>query len=180
MSDGINIPNLSGYVSIKEAADILGVSDKRVYQYVMSGRLPAQRVGHILILPIEDVKRFKPSPSGRIRTKASAWRAYRSRGKLLVTDIHVRVRSGQQEALMRKLQAFQGGDKHTFPGTIARYIIKGDNELTTVRVLLIWKDTEIPDEETRQSCMTSFREELADLLDWETAQCSINEAIIHT
>src|SRR5437762_9257936 len=80
MIDGVEIPNLPGYVSIKEAADILGVSDKRVYQYVRAGRLPAQRVGHILILPIEAVKQFKPSPSGRVRTKAPPWRAYRSRG----------------------------------------------------------------------------------------------------
>jgi len=41
MKDGIDIPNLPGYVSIKEAADLLGVSDKRVYQYVRAGRLPA-------------------------------------------------------------------------------------------------------------------------------------------
>src|SRR5947209_15723677 len=87
MIEGFDIPNLPGYVSIKEAADILGVSDKRVYQYVMSGRLPAQRVGHILILSVEEVKQFKPSPSGRMRKKAPSWRVYRSRGTLLVTDI---------------------------------------------------------------------------------------------
>ncbi|MFL5692239.1 MAG: helix-turn-helix domain-containing protein, partial [Ktedonobacteraceae bacterium] len=45
MIDGVDIPNLPGYVSIKEAADILGVSDKRVYQYVRAGRLHAQRIG---------------------------------------------------------------------------------------------------------------------------------------
>src|SRR6266516_1858504 len=129
MMDGVDIPNLPGYISIKEAADMLGVSDKRVYQYVMSGRLPAQRVGHILILPIEEVKRFKPSPSGRMRTKAPSWRAYRSRGKLLTTDIHVQVRAGQQERLVEKLKAIQKAGRHTFPGTVARYVIKGEDAL---------------------------------------------------
>ncbi len=43
---------------IKEAARLLGVSDKRVYQYVMSGRLSAQRIGHILIIPVEERGRF--------------------------------------------------------------------------------------------------------------------------
>src|SRR5258708_28631125 len=103
MIDSIEIPNLPGYVSIKEGRDLLGVSDKRVYQYVRAGRLPAQRIGHILILPIEEVKRFKPSPSGRVRTKAPSWRAYRSRGTLFVTDIHVPVRAGQHATLVKTL-----------------------------------------------------------------------------
>ncbi len=180
MIDGVNIPNLPGYISIKEAADMLGVSDKRVYQYVMSGRLPAQRVGHILILPIEEVKRFKPGPSGRIRTKAPSWRAYRSRGKLLATDIHVQVRAGQQEKLVEKLKTIQKAGQHTFPGTVARYVIKGNNALTTLQILLIWKDTEMPEEPMRQQDLAAFQEELADVLDWETAQYDTNEAIIHT
>src|SRR5260370_17186112 len=124
---------------------MLGVSDKRVYQYVVAGRLPAQRIGHILILPIEEVKQFKPSPSGRIRARAPSWRVYRSRGTLLVTDIHVQVRVGQQTRLVEKLKAIQKGDRHTFPGTVARYVVKGDAALMNAQILLIWKTTEMPD-----------------------------------
>ena len=180
MLDGVDIPNLPGYVSIKEAAHILGVSDKRVYQYVRAGRLPAQRVGHILILPIEAVKQFKPSPSGRVRTKAPPWRTYRSRGMLLVTDICVPVRAGQQAKLLEHLRAIQKLDQHTFPGTVARYVIKSDETLTAVQILLIWKSTEMPDEAMRKQDLAQFQERLADVLDWETAQYSTHEAIIHT
>src|SRR5713101_5734427 len=141
MIDSIEIPNLPGYVSIKEAADLLGVSDKRVYQYVRAGRLSAQRIGHILILPIEEVKQFKPSPTGRVRTKAPSWRTYRSRGTLLVTDIHVQVRAGQQPALLKKLRTIQKLDEHTFPGTVARYVVKSDELLTALHILFIWKST---------------------------------------
>ncbi len=180
MIDRIEIPNLPGYVSIKEAADMLGVSDKRVYQYVRAGRLPAQRIGHILILPIEEVKQFKPSPTGRVRTKAPSWRVYRSRGALLITDIHVHVRLGQQARLIEKLKAIQKLDRHTFPGTVARYIAKGDADLKTVQVLFIWKTTEMPDEATRKHDFVVFQEEMADVLDWETAQINTNEVIIQT
>ncbi len=180
MIDGVDIPNLPGYVSIKQAADILGVSDKRVYQYVRAGRLPAQRVGHILILPIEEVEQFKPSPSGRVRTKAPPWRTYRSRGMLLVTDIRVPVRAGQQAKLLEQLKAIQRLDQHTFPGTVARYVIKSDETLTAVQILLIWKSTEMPDEAIRKQDLAQFQEELADVLDWEAAQYSTHEAIIHT
>jgi excisionase family DNA binding protein len=180
MLNDIEIPNLPGYVSIKEAADMLGVSDKRVYQYVRAGRLPAQRIGHILILPIEEVKQFKPSPTGRVRTKAPSWRVFRSRGTLLITDIHVRVRVGQRARLIDKLKAIQKLDRHTFPGTVARYIAKGDEDLKTVQVVFLWKTTEMPDEAMRKQDFVAFQEEMADVLDWETAQINTNEVIIQT
>ncbi len=180
MLNDIEIPNLPGYVSIKEAADMLGVSDKRVYQYVRAGRLPAQRIGHILILPIEEVRQFKPSPTGRVRTKAPSWRVYRSRGMLLITDIHVRVRVGQHARLIEKLKAIQKLDRHTFPGTVARYIAKGDEDLKTVQVVLLWKTTEMPDEAMRKQDFVAFQEEMADVLDWESAQINTNEVIIQT
>ena len=180
MIEGVNIPNLPGYVSVKEAAAIIGVSDKRVYQYVMSGRLSALRIGHILVLPLEEVKQFKPSPSGRVRAKAPSWRSYRSRGNLLATDIHVHVRPGQQTRLLEKLRDIQKADEHTFPGTIARYVIKGDTELTTIHIFFIWKDTELPDDVTRQHDLHLFQKELEEVLDWGTAEYDTNNIILHT
>jgi excisionase family DNA binding protein len=180
MNESVDIPNLPGYVSIKEAADLLDVSDKRVYQYIRAGRLPAQRVGHILILPIEAVRQFKPSPSGRVRTKAPSWRTYRSRGTVLVTDIRVPVRAGQQAALVKKLRTIQKLDELTFPGTVARYVVKSDESLAALQILLIWKSTEMPDEAARKHDLALFQEQLADVLEWERAQYTTNEAIIHT
>jgi excisionase family DNA binding protein len=182
MSDGVTIPGLPGYVSVKEAAEMLGVSDKRVYQYVMAGRLPARRIGHMLILPVEEVRRFRPQPSGRARTRSPSWRVYRSRGTLLVTDIAVAVRPGCQVRLLEKLRTIQQEDRHLFPGTVARYILKDEHEQTfqMLRILLVWKDTEMPDEATRQRDLAAFQEELADLLDWSQVQIHTYEALLHT
>jgi len=180
MIESIDIPSLQGYVSIKEAADILGVSDKRVYQYVRAGRIPALRVGNILILPEDEVRQFKPSPSGRVRAKAPSWRAYRSRGALFVTDIRVPVKVDQQTKLIEKLKAVQKGNSHTFPGTVARYVVKGDEGLTFVQIVLVWKSTEMPVEARREQEFDLFQEELADVLDWQAAQYNFNEVLIHT
>ena len=180
MTEDIHIPDLPGYVSVKEAASLLGISDKRVYQYVMAGRLPAKRVGHILILPVEEVRLFKPGPSGRTRTRAPSWRTYRSRGALFATEIRVQVSPGQQEKLIEKLKTFQKTDNHTFPGTVARYVMKGDEEFSEIHILLLWKDTEMPDEETRLHDLTVLKDELAGVLDWSTAQESTNEVLLHT
>src|SRR5258708_38393922 len=87
---------------------------------------------------------------------------------------------GQQARLMEKLTAIQKLDQHTFPGTVARYVVKGDATLKTLQILLIWKTTEMPDETMRKQDFVMFQKELADVLDWETAQTSTNEVIIQT
>src|SRR6266536_3082582 len=110
----------------------------------------------------------------------TSWRAYRSRGMLFLTDIFVPVCPGQDEQLLEKLKAIQKSDRHIFPGTVARYVVKADEMLTRVQILLVWKSTEMPNETKRAEDLALFQAELADVLDWEAAQWSTNEVIIHT
>lgn len=180
MADDNTNPNSGGFLSIKEAAKQLGLSTKRVYQFVQSGRLPAERVGPIWIISAKEVKQFKPGPSGRVREKAPAWHVYRSGGTLLLTNIHVQVCTGQQNMLKEKLNTIQEAKSHTFPGTVARYITEGDPELRTVQIVLVSKDTEMPDAALREQHLKALQDELADVLVWETAQYSTNKVLIHT
>lgn len=172
--------SIPGYISTKQAARLLGVSNHRLYQYVKAGRLPVVHVGKAFMLRVEDVERFKPNPSGRMRIKGAPWREYKSRGTMLAMDIHVPVRPGKQDSLVEKLRAIRKTDLHTFSGTVARYVIKGDETFTTLHIMLIWKDIEMPDETIRQEDFHAFQEELNDMLDWEMAEYSMNEMIIHT
>ena len=174
------MPLFPGYIESDKAANMLGVSKSRLYDYIREKRFPARRVGRSYIMRVEDIKQFQTNPSGRTRTKPPSWRAYRSGGKVLTTEIQVQVRAGQQNRLIAKLQAIQSTDQHTFPGTIARYVVQGDEQLSNVRILLIWKTTEMPDEAARQEHLAAFQAELADVLDWKTAQSQTNQAIIHT
>lgn len=41
MADINEFLDVPGYVSIKQAAEMLGITDKRVYRYIDLGRLPA-------------------------------------------------------------------------------------------------------------------------------------------
>jgi excisionase family DNA binding protein len=172
--------SIPGYISTKQAARLLRVSKHRLYQYVKAGRLPVVHVGKAFMLRVEDVEGFKPNPSGRMRTQGASWREYKSRSTMLAMDIHVPVRPGQQVPLVEKLRAIQQADQHTFSGTVARYVIKGDEMLTTLRIMLIWKDIEMPNEIIRHADFRAFQEELNDMLDWEKAEYSMNEMIIHT
>jgi excisionase family DNA binding protein len=180
MADINEFPDVPGYVSIKQAAEILGITDKRVYRYIDLGRLPAYKSGGVFLLAEEDVRQFKLNPPGRVRTVPPRWRVYNPRSKVLATEIQVPVCAGQRDRLVEKLEAVQQANRHTFPGTIARYIIRGDPDLTTVHFFLVWKDTEMPDEPARERSLKALQDELADVLEWERAQYHTNEALMHT
>ncbi len=70
---------LPGQITVQEAADIIGCSKSRIYQYVKSGRLSARKMGPMLVLSLEEVKSFRRGPAGRQRGAAPLWRRYRNR-----------------------------------------------------------------------------------------------------
>ena len=175
-----DFPDIPGYVPIKEAAKLLGISDPRMYGYVRDKRIPALKAGRTLMIPTEEIERFKLNPPGRTRTGRPSWRVHNPRSTMVATDMYVQVREGQQAKLLEKLQQIQRADRHLFPGTIARYVVKGNPNLTELHFFLVWKDVEMPVEVTHQQDFLALQEELADVLDWETAQYSTNETIIHT
>jgi hypothetical protein len=49
-----------------------------------------------------------------------------------------------------------------------------------VEILLIWKASIQPDEEAREEALEAFRADLADVLDWDTAEYDDGTAFMHT
>lgn len=180
MADINEFPDVPGYVSIKQAAEMLGITDKRIYRYIDLGRLPAYKAGGVFFLAEQDVKQFKLNPPGRARAVPPRWRTYHTRSKILTTEIHVDVRTGQHDRLRAKLAEIQNANRHTFPGTIARYMVAEDSAFTALHCFFVWKDTDMPDEAARQQQLRALQEELAEVLDWEHARYSTNEALMHT
>lgn len=178
--DVFPLPNIPGYVDIKEAAKILGVAESSVYRYIQAGRLQAYQAGRNIMVELETLKQFKPSLTGRPRKKASLWHASPDTGSFLVTNIRVQVYRGKQEMLLKKLWKIKQEDRHLFPGTVMRYISLDDASPATAIIQLVWKNGDMPDEDKRQQDLSAFKQELANELNWETAQYSTGKAIIHT
>jgi excisionase family DNA binding protein len=170
MRESLDLPNLPEYVSIKDAAKLLGVSDKRVYAYIEDGRLPAVRAAHVIMIPIEEVKRFKPKISGRPRKNTPTWRTSPENNQLLTTSISVSVKPDQYKKLQRLLEGFKQLDEHVFPGTIAPYIITSKSHPENIEILLIWRNTTLPDDPTHEQAIGEFRRESASVLDWNSAR----------
>jgi excisionase family DNA binding protein len=165
---------------IKEAAKMLGVSDKRVYAYIEDGRLPAVRAAHVIMIPIEEVKKFKPKISGRPRKNTPAWRTSPEDNMLLTTTIVVPVQADQRERLQQRLDELKQEGEHVFPGTIARYIIWSKTHPGALEILLIWRSTTMPEEAERAEALDQFRQALADVLDWESAKYHEGQVLLHT
>ncbi len=172
--------NTRDFVTTSEAAEALGVSYYTVYEYIREKRLLAEMVGGIYMIPKKAVLEFKAKPTGRTRTKPPPWRVYRAGARVRGMDIRVRLLAGQQERLVEKLNAILEGQRYLFPGTMQRYVFEEDAEPKHVVISLIWKDTEMPDEVARERDLAAFKAELADELDWMTAEISIKEGIIYT
>jgi excisionase family DNA binding protein len=172
--------NTRDFVTTSEAAEVLGVSYYTVYEYIKEKRLVAEMVGGIYMIPKKAVQEFKAKPTGRTRTRPPLWRKYRAGARVRGMDIRVRISAGQQNRLIERLNTILEAQRHLFPGTMQRYVFEEDAEPKYVVISLIWKDTEMPDESAIQQDLKPLQAELAEVLDWDTAQYTTKQAIIHT
>lgn len=168
MREKDSLPDLPGYVTAKQAAKILGISHRRIYQIIETGRLPAVKAGQHILLSLEAIERFKPRLTGRPREKTPAWRSPRRGSTLRTLTIQVRVRADQQDRLQLKLWRIKQGGKHAFPGTMTRLIMKEETTPPTITITLVW-DPDLVAEDLLQLALRDFEDDLADVLDWETA-----------
>lgn len=172
--------SIPGYVPVKVAAKMLGLSDDRILQHIQNGRLSSKKIGGRYLIPLGEVEKFQLNPPGRVRTKAPGWRLFDSRVKLLNITIYVQMRQGQEEQLTQLVQAIHDEQRHRFTGTMARYILKSSTTPDLVTISLLWKSNEIPNEQIRQRDLEAFKAEFASVLDWETARIEENEGLLYT
>jgi excisionase family DNA binding protein len=168
------------YISVIEAAKMLGVSGRSVYGYIEEKKLSGFKAGgHIVILRSEVLK-FKRGTTGRPRTRVPEWRISENGNAQYMTQIFIQIREGQEEVLECKLDEIRKGNKHMFPGTVARYITHSQTDASDVQILLIWRGTVMPDVATREAALDDLRQELANVLDWKNAHIEMHEIMMHT
>src|SRR5712692_5127346 len=172
--------SVPGYVSIKEAAEMLGLSPSRVYEYVEDGRLSSVRAAHVILIPVEEVKNFKPNIAGRPRKSILRWRISPGNNMLLSTTILVQMRGNHLAELLKRLEEMKEEEQYFFPGTVARFIVKSETVPGQVEISFIWRSTVMPNEQAREQGLEEFRQALADVLDWNTAQYSKGQVLMHT
>lgn len=179
MREKESLPDLPGYVTAKQAAKILGLSDRRIYQLIEAGRLPAVKAGEHILLSLDVIERFKPRLTGRPREKIPAWRFARRGSTLRTLSIQVEIRADQQDRLQLKLWRIKQEAMHTLQGTTTRLIMKDDTTPPTITIVLVW-DPDAVEEDLFQLALRDMEEDLADVLDWKTAIRKTGRLIIGT
>ena len=180
MDDNVNSSRVPGYASVKEAAEMLGLSPRTVYDYVEEGRLSSARLADVIAIPIEEIRKFKREPSGRPRKNTPLWHISSGDNMQFLSLISVQLRAGQHNVLQQKLEAIRKKKQHLFPGTVMRYIAASSDSFERVFLLLVWRGTVIPDEMAREVALEEFRRSLDDVVDWSTAQHEYGPVLMHT
>jgi excisionase family DNA binding protein len=180
MNNSVNFPPIPGYVSVKEAAEMLGLSPRTVYDYIEEGRLPSARLADVIAISREEIRKFKREPSGRPRKNTPLWHISSGDNTQFMSLISVQVRAGQRDVFLQRLEEFRKKKQHLFPGTVMRSIAAGDDSSERVFLLLVWRGTVIPDEMTREVALEAFQHSLDDVVDWSTAQHEYGPVLMHT
>ncbi len=180
MDDSVNSLRIPGYASVKEAAEMLGLSPRTVYDYIEEGRLPSARLADVIAIPIEEILKFKREPSGRPRKNTPPWHISSGDNTQFMSLISVQLHAGQRDVLQQRLEEIRKKKQHLFPGTVMRYIAAGSDSSDRVFLLLVWRGTVIPDERTREGALEEFQRSLDDVLDWSTAQYEYGQVLMHT
>lgn len=181
MSDEDYLPNITPeFVSVRDAAKILGVSERSVYGYIEERKLPGFKATNLTVVALKDVQAFKRGTTGRPRTRVPEWRISDNDNVQHMTQVFIRICAGQAEALDRKLEEIRKENKHSFPGTVARYVAHSQLDKDAIQIMLIWRGTVMPSEEEREVALNEMRDELKDVLDWNNAHIEMHKILMHT
>jgi excisionase family DNA binding protein len=168
-----------GYLSVREAARIIGVSTRSVYGYIAAGKLRVARFGHLLVLEAESVRNYKRQAPGRLRVNAPRWHVPPVNNCQSLTTITVHIRQGQGDQLAQKLDEIRTSGKHCIPGTVARYIMQSAASPDEIQIMLTWRSAIMPSPEEREAALAALRDDLAEILDWETAVYKQSQVVMH-
>jgi excisionase family DNA binding protein len=167
------------YLTVQEAARILGVTARSVYGYIAKGQLPATRVGERIVVKENEVFAFDLQAPGRPRVLIPAWHIPPTRNRQYVTMVTVRVRPGQDEALESKLVEIHGSAKHCFFGTSARYVVRNQCDPSVIDLVLVWRGSCMPEPACREASLIALATDLTEVLDWETAVVKEGQSLLH-
>ena len=85
------------YLTMKQAARVLGVSKRSVYGYIEHGKLASERVDDLLMVRAEDTASFRRRAPGQVRTRTQHWRLPPEHNPALLTNTEARARPGYRE-----------------------------------------------------------------------------------
>lgn len=156
------------YLSVREAATLLGVSPRAIYTYIQSGSLDVIRVGgRTVVLRKSDVLAYQRSGPGRKRRSDPVWR--RSSHPALLITVTVPILAGRQwEEVDPHIEAVRKGQQVP-PGVTRCGLACNQNE--ELELVLVCRATVLPPcAEERDAALRALLQTLKEYLnvfDWD-------------
>jgi excisionase family DNA binding protein len=66
------VMGIEGYLTTKEAAEVLGITQNGVYQHIRRGNIEAIKVGTTLLIPEKELDKIRDAKPGRPPKKSSS------------------------------------------------------------------------------------------------------------
>jgi excisionase family DNA binding protein len=173
------LARVPGYLSVKEAAQLIGVSERTIYGYIEAGKLPASRIGTLIVIDAQSARRYQRQAPGRTRSHVPVWHVPPEHNQLVLTTISVRQRPGRGEQLIERLRELRVKGRHLLPGTAARYIARSQEDADDLQIVLLWRGALLAGEDQRKQALAALAADLADLLDWEQATVQEQQVLLH-
>ncbi|SRR5258707_735511 len=171
--------HIPDYLTVQEAAQVIGVSPRSVYGYIKAGKLASSCIGSRVVVSVEDARCFERTPPGCMRIRPPKWHTPPANNYQHLTIIKVHVRPGQGELLERKLREIRMEQKHLLPGTAARYVICGQRDPSLVIIMLVWRSAGMPPKAKREAALAALYADLDEVLAWETVDIGEGEVSLH-
>jgi len=167
------------YLSVREAARVLGVSQRSVYGYIAKQKLTKLCLDEHIMLSEKEVLAFKRRAPGRTRESSPFWHLPPGQNPLSLTTIIVSLRPACDALLDQKLTEFRVQSKHEITGTCARAISRSLQSPDQLTILLFWRGESQPPAEQRTQEIAALAADLAEVCDWETALIAQGEGLVH-
>jgi hypothetical protein len=167
------------YISVREAARILGVSERSVYGYLAQGKLSKKYIDERITLVEAEVLAFERRAPGRTRKSPPLWHLPPGQNPLFLTTIMVSLLPGCDALLEEKLTEFRAQGKHEITGTCARSISRSLHFPDRLTILLFWYDESRPSDEQREQEIAALGADLALVCAWEAALIIEAQSFIH-
>lgn len=168
------------YLSVSEAAKVLGVSERSIYGYIRSGKLPGERIGQTIVVRRDALESCSRRAVGRPRTRTLIWRTPVRANLQYMLTLNVRLYPNQERRFKEKVDEIRMKQKHLLPGTVARYIVQQTSEPQAIQIVLSWRQQMLPSEQERQAVLTALRADFLGILDWDHASSAEGFVLLNT
>jgi len=173
------LERVPGYLSVKEAARLIGVSERTIYAYVETGKLPGARIGNMTVVDAVSARDYQRRAPGRLRTRVPSWHMPPEQNLQYLSSITLQLRPGKGKRLMEKIQEMRVEGRHLLQGTAARYIVRSQASPDEVQILLVWRSAIMPPQREREAALVALRKDLSEVVAWETARYEESQVVLH-